>query len=230
MDVLGHKLVALALAAILPLLAFLLAIPLGRVVKHKAEFGVLILDCINCFGGGVFFGLFLLHAIPEVRHLLEDALLTPEHIHYPVPEILVASGFFLMMVLEIIIHRYISKRSKSKVLPAEGQVCHVAHISTIANDGQPKSEDIVETAINGSLSIGEGNQDNEVDAITKTLETGGGSDVAKLSLVVLLIALSVECIFEGLALGLMDTVAGVWIMFAAVQSHEVSERKGKEIF
>ena len=115
MELVGHKIIALFLTWLLLAVAFILAIPLGKLVKKAGAKGKLILDCCNCFGGGVFLGLFLLHAIPEVRHLLEESLMEPNDIDYPVPEVLVGTGFFLIMLIDLIAHECIIKKSKHKI-------------------------------------------------------------------------------------------------------------------
>ena len=55
---------------------------------------------INCFGGGIFFGTYLLHMAPEVRMLLEVSWLKPKNIIYPYPELFMGLGFFLVLYLE----------------------------------------------------------------------------------------------------------------------------------
>ena len=78
-----------------------------------------ILSMISCFGGGVFFGTYLLHMAPEVRFLLEGALLNPNGIDYPLPELFTGCGFFLVLYLEKIVVT-INRKSSDKTYKVKG--------------------------------------------------------------------------------------------------------------
>ena len=62
--------------------------------------GQRVMGVMNCFGGGIFFGSYLLHMAPEVRMLLEISWLKPKNINYPFPELFMGLGFFLVLYLE----------------------------------------------------------------------------------------------------------------------------------
>lgn len=72
--------------------------------ERRGKKGVYILNCCICFGGGVFLAVYLLFMAPEVRELVEEYLLHPKDIYYPVPEAVMAGGFFLVMFVEKLIH------------------------------------------------------------------------------------------------------------------------------
>ena len=67
---------------------------------------------LMCFGGGVFFATYILHMTTEVRLILEPALLEPYNINYPLPELLMAVGFFIVMFLEIVAMDWGKKQAK----------------------------------------------------------------------------------------------------------------------
>ncbi len=60
-----------------------------------------ILELANLFAGGVFLATLLLHLMPEASEILSAAL-EEEHLHisYPLPELIVAAGFFLIAITE----------------------------------------------------------------------------------------------------------------------------------
>ena len=45
-----------------------------------------------CFGGGVFFATYMLHMNPEVHEILHYALIKPNHITYPLADLLIAGN------------------------------------------------------------------------------------------------------------------------------------------
>ena len=60
------KIVAIVVSFVLPFICTLLPYPMASYVESKGKLGKLVINRLLCFGGGVFFGTFLLHMGPEV--------------------------------------------------------------------------------------------------------------------------------------------------------------------
>jgi len=84
----------------------LLPIKLAGYVMKKGEKGEIFLSCCRCFGGGALLGSYMLHMTPEIRYLLEQSLLFPQGISYPVPEAIAGAAFFGFLFLEWGVNQY----------------------------------------------------------------------------------------------------------------------------
>ena len=107
------KILSLAVCLVSLFTAVALPIKVSQLFYAQGKKGERWLDIVNCFGGGVFLGTYLV-TFPQVRVLIEDAFLKPMNLHYPLPEVLVGAGFFLIMFLEKFISSY-NSRSSNKV-------------------------------------------------------------------------------------------------------------------
>jgi len=108
------KLFALVGTFLLPLLCTLLPYKVSGYIARKGAFGKRLLSYLMCLGGGVFFGTYLLHMGPEVQTILKDSLLDPYGITYPVAELIVGVGFFLVLFAEKLVLRWNKRRIRLK--------------------------------------------------------------------------------------------------------------------
>jgi hypothetical protein len=108
------KIIAMAVIFVVMFVCGLLPIWVAKWVKDKGAKGALVISVLRCFGGGVFFGAYLLHSAPDVRFVLENAWLIPSGITYPMSELFTGCGFFFIMFLEQFIG-YWSLRHTRKV-------------------------------------------------------------------------------------------------------------------
>lgn len=81
---------------------------------QRGRSGRRVIEILHCFGGGIFFGTYLLHMAPEVRVLLERSWLRPNSLEYPYPELFMGVGFFLVLYLEKLLKTISSKTGKQK--------------------------------------------------------------------------------------------------------------------
>ena len=236
--------------------------------KRKGETGTFILSLIMCFGGGILLATYLLTMIPEIRHILERTLLEPYEIHYPLPELFTAGGFFFLVFLEKLVVSC-DRSGKQRIeydleIAVEKQIVpngtangHIA--SGVANGGNANgvlkngqlthlngngtvitiNGDLIdrkETTLNGTPEvavIGNGNINNQtyVNKVSDHVPANANLATSEekedfqevqspVRSIILLLALSLDCLFEGLSLGLMRTTPAVWNMFIAIATHE----------
>lgn len=179
----------------------------------RGSTGKTVLSCLSCFSGGVFFGTFILHMLPEVKLILDESLIKPKNISYPVAEMIIALGFFLVLYIEkiaILVHFKKTFRSSEKCDPNKQQNGKLG-----ANDLKSvEMNDVDKTQIgllNGSVNTSnEGNPEINIQM----------DEPHEMRSVLLMIALSLHRIFEGLSIGLKSSVFGVWSLFLAVMCHE----------
>ena len=116
-----------------------------------------------CFGGGIFFGTYLLHMGPEVQTILKESLLDPHGITYPVAELIVGVGFFIVLFAEKFVLRWNKRRMRLKreelrhQPPAFDEVCVKGAEQTSSGRGKcvrPPSEEMCPECIDGKQCSG----------------------------------------------------------------------------
>lgn len=95
---------------ILPLLCTLLPYRLSECINRRGDAGKKALSYLMCLGGGIFFGTYLLHMGPEVRLILDESLLKPYNITYPLPDLIVGIGFFIVLFAEKLVLKFNQSR------------------------------------------------------------------------------------------------------------------------
>lgn len=162
------------------------------------------------FGGGVLFATTFMHLLPEVDENIELLQETGEIPDVPVflAGLIMCGGFFMMYLVEELVHLYIHARE---------------HKPSEKNDAKPFS---LRKSISGN--------DPEINQETKQIENEINSGHSHLVLdssqedsvvsalrgLLIVLALSIHELFEGLAVGLESSVANVWYMFGAVSAHK----------
>jgi len=73
-------------------ICFLLPIKMAVVIKRWGTRGQYILDLLTCFAGGVFLASYLVFMAPAVRMLIEENLMRPYDIVYPLPDMISMSN------------------------------------------------------------------------------------------------------------------------------------------
>jgi len=104
------KLFALVGTFVLPLLCTLLPYKVSGYIARKGASGKRLLSYLMCLGGGIFFGTYLLHMGPEVQTILKHSLLDPYGITYPLAELIVGVGFFIVLFAEKLVLRWNKRR------------------------------------------------------------------------------------------------------------------------
>jgi len=100
-----------ALMLVAMLICFLLPIKLTVYFRRRGDNGQHYLDLLACFAGGVFLAAYLIFMAPAVRELIFINLMVPNGIEYPLPDMLIGIGFFILLLL----NRVVISMSKIKV-------------------------------------------------------------------------------------------------------------------
>lgn len=253
-----QRLVAKILAGIgvfvIPLVCTLIPIKMGNYFMKKGNTGKRALSCLMCFGGGVFFATFMLHMTPEVRNILEAALITPNHIEYPLAEFLMAAGFFVVLLIEklaLSMHEKAQTRKHKKCHDCpfteprgdcpfneeEGKndTCAPNHLIDVEDLGNNLPNKGIKLQPCDSCECGGDCESKTVEPpaekhkmidppvvtvqpMEEFMEQEAAHHASRS--LVLVIALSLHRIFEGMSIGLKYTTVGVWNLFIAVLCHE----------
>lgn len=234
MELWGVKVVSLFLMGILTIIAALVPIWLLQHFKdtltNKSSRQKLdkALSLLNCFVGGVFLATTLVHMLPEAREATEKYMEDYKiEIEFPVTEFTVCIGVFIVMILEhmVMVFRQSGKdekEDKKGIIQNENGVSTIElekSNASVAGDGKQegaRSRSISRASsliASGSFKISEP-------------EAGHGhshmnpEDLASFRSFVLLLAISIHTVFEGLAIGLQDSANGVWTLFTAIIIHK----------
>ncbi|XP_029646476.1 zinc transporter ZIP3-like [Octopus sinensis] len=196
----------------------------------------MILSCLNTFSGGVFLSACFIHLLPEVRKHMQKILLTLNiKTNFPATEFITIFGFFIIIMME----QYVSlcfrkndKHSKNNqdldesetgsgsrtngkktalYLPVEESddtnrlVSRRLSVSSVHSVESMRSEILKRVDVDTHNHVHFSNEEKE----------------SSLRSVLLLLALSLHTIFDGLTVGLEKTVNNVWSMFTAVIIHKI---------
>ena len=198
-----------------------------------------VISVLSCYAAGVFLATCLLDLFPAVEDKIEKALdRAGIYTSYPVSEFLMAFGLFLLLVIEQIVlvakenHEQKQKATprngeQKPLLTSSGSSSRSVHQSGInGGSGQYRVNDVT-----GSIHVEQPDPallPAAVDAATEehNVELDGETeyhDPASHSLlrsIMLLLALSLHSIFEGLAVGLQPSSETVLQIFAALILHK----------
>ncbi|XP_014371933.2 zinc transporter ZIP1 [Papilio machaon] len=163
------------------------------------------------FGGGVLFATTFMHLLPEVDENIKLLQESGDLRHLPIylAALIMCSGFFMMYLVEELVHVYISSRENKTANTSFTRVLSIRRSSQEASN-------IVETAA----------ASKEVEAARHhghshiAMDPADDTIVAALRGLLIVLALSIHELFEGLAVGLESSSRNVWYMFGAVSAHK----------
>ncbi|KAL5259153.1 hypothetical protein ACHWQZ_G009568 [Mnemiopsis leidyi] len=171
----GPKIGGIVVMFILPFLFGLAPLKASK-MKNAARFT----SIANCFGGGVFFGTCFTHLIPEVAieiNIWRDSSDNKFLKSLPIAEMLECLGFVAILFVETLVHSHGSKSSKKE-------------------NKEDTKEDLYALQTNGDAHIG----DSETKSINSA-STETSAEPKRKGVGVLIFALAVHSVFEGLAIG-----------------------------
>lgn len=214
MDITGVKLIFCAVIFLVTFLCLLLPVCLfSRMKSPSSSSPRLLLKCITSFGGGIFLGVCLLDLLPEVIYHIDVNNQTEfrwknsNGKHYPIGELLIAGGFFLVLFLEQMIFS-ISTRSFSQTNRKPTIIYAHDEDETTLNDQDPLMERT--TPIEHRFTISEDKEDL-LDNQNRLLI---------LRNLILIFSLIIHSLFEGLALGASEKHQTALELFFAIIIHK----------
>lgn len=202
----------------------------------KANVWVSVLLCI---GGGVLLCTTFIHLLPEVAEniaeLQEDGRL-PE-INFHLAELLMCIGFFVMYFVEESVHGYIDRRNKKNEMEktfqrtlsirrGSNEISNISSITDLANEKNISTIDLVPPSLENPQINSNGHGHSHAHH-SEHGHDGHSHLVFEDSLVIslrgllIVLALSIHELFEGLAVGLESSASNVWYMFGAVSAHKL---------
>ena len=209
----------------------------------------LILSLLLCFGGGALLCTTFLHMLPEMRETVTDLQAEGRiaETNFHLPELIMCCGFFAMYLIEGLVHLYVHGRGTSKGVSEADDVIHrsfsVKKCSVIKEDiesdradSQKVSEDKsslkVQDIYTNAVRI---SKTEKSEHVQETLTSGPKAVihyhmpdfnkddpvVTSVRGLLVVLALSVHELFEGLAVGLQTSTGYVWYMLGAVSAHKL---------
>ncbi len=232
------KVIALFIILVVIFFFTVLPIAVAGAFHRYGKTGQRALSILNCFGGGVFFGAYLIFMTPEVRDILNETLLIPNNITYPLPEFFIGLGFFILMFVEKGVLSLSNIQGNTHIVPIEPNektsrpIDNVLRIHVDAENSVSVKDKELEMAVinNGTMHTTPDDStiinDEPIDTVQQAEPPHQGhshrldQSAGPLKTMLLLIGLSLDCVFEGMTLGLQRTTRGVWNMVFAILSHE----------
>lgn len=209
----------------------------------------LVVSVLLSFGGGALLCTTFQHLLPEINetiHELTAAGLMPK-LNFSLGEFLMCAGFFIIYLVEELVHVYLHRHERkmkeaklNELDAAGGAIIRGTHaresiimrkknsevrsgsISTadlISNDLENQKRGIPVVANDAVVVSSQHPHDHHVHHHIPQVEADG-KIVSSIRGLLIVLALSVHELFEGLAVGLEGTTATVWYMFGAVAAHK----------
>lgn len=196
----------------------------------------LILSLLLAFGGGALLCTTFLHLLPEVREAVEDLQKDGVMIQtdFHLPELIMCCGFFAMYLVEELVHLYMHSRQRRSLDMAaqEGALERTLSKRKCSKEDLDGSRDTVTTVLPSppapQTDIKKVNKIHHSHSHTHVpipdavkADDDESSVVSSLRGLLIVLALSVHELFEGLAVGLQPTAAEVYYMMGAVATHKL---------
>ncbi|CRK88730.1 CLUMA_CG002598, isoform A [Clunio marinus] len=201
----------------------------------------LLVSSLLSFGGGALLCTTFLHLVPEIDEIigaLQHDGRIPEW-DFSITNLLMAVGFFIIYFVEEIVHAYLRRQQKKQVEAQEAFIRGHSPRDSLhdaAKRRELEKKAAAEATGNGVMTVSTADLvDNEhVDNNHHThshnhhhhshIPVFNGDDsllVSSIRGLLIVMALSVHEVFEGLAVGLEDTTSNVWYMFGSISAHKV---------
>ncbi|XP_022920155.2 zinc transporter ZIP1-like [Onthophagus taurus] len=204
-------------------------IKIAKLFKMKSEGSGnnLTVSLLLCFGGGVLLFTTFIHLQPEVREgfeALEKLKAIPiiaEGI--PLSEIVFCIGFFFVYMIEELAHAFLDKKYDHEVLHRSLSIRSQKKENglTIPRVSLNKDDTSISCISNSNKELF-----NSQNTLNFTQHSHDHNQINfdennSFSGLMAVLALSFHAVFEGLAVGLENSVQKVWYLFAAIATHKL---------
>ncbi|XP_076035925.1 zinc transporter ZIP1-like isoform X2 [Oratosquilla oratoria] len=235
LDIITIKGVVLVVMFVITFICSMFPLCFVRHIRHTHETSRRLkyqswLSLMSCFAGGVFMGTCIMDLFPDVQEQID--ILIDEYMvqnSFPVAEFVVLFGFLLVLTVEQLVLDY--KETSLLNSPAESQSLFDTPEDRRQNlqrehslSGITGRPDLTASIRSEAGSINNGDEGyGTIETHEHTHEHAIFEEAAShssLRSVLLLFALSLHSVFEGLAVGLQDTIDNVVALFAVVILHK----------
>ncbi|CAB3245932.1 unnamed protein product [Arctia plantaginis] len=177
------------------------------------------------FGGGVLLSTTFMHLIPEIEenviHLQKDGVLN--EFSFSLTPLLTCSGFFIMYLVEEMVHMYIHHRERRN-----GKTSPLVRNLSVRESRNGITINAEKSVNNSTADLVEPKKDAENhnhhihhSHHSHLPENVGDGVSSALRGLLIVLALSIHELFEGLAVGLESSTSSVWYMLGAVAGHKL---------
>lgn len=177
------------------------------------------IQMLLAMGGGVLLTTTFLHLLPEVAENvgeLQESGSLPD-LPFHLAELLMCAGFFIMYLVEELVHRWIHKKHRKSVMQEVLHRTVSIRRKTIADTTSSTTElDPAHVEEARSYPHEHSHQNGH-----SHFALDDDTTVASLRGLLVVLALSIHELFEGLAVGLEASSDTVWYMFGAVACHKL---------
>ncbi|KAF5281139.1 hypothetical protein FQA39_LY17871 [Lamprigera yunnana] len=191
--------------------------------KKKTYVSVLL-----CFGGGVLLCTIFFHLLPEVQENIDELIAMSRfpktNIHFT--ELLMCGGFFLLYFVEECVHLYLHRREKSQSMDTFKRTLSIRRCELGSEDGNDINSNSSASLVKVDEEQGktfpkhDHHPHQHSHAGHSHIIIEEDSVVKSIRGLLVVLALSVHELFEGLTVGLESSSSSVWYMFAAVAVHK----------
>lgn len=184
-----------------------------------------IISSLLSFGGGVLLSTTFLHLLPEVQQQIQDlqeSKILPKF-KFSFSSLLMCTGFFIMYFVEQLVHTYLNKHEKNKnesncAESAFKRGISIRESSIMKNKQKNKNKNL---ELNELERVQEIQQQQHSHSHLPKIIKDDDIFVTSIRGLLVVLALSIHELFEGLAVGLEKSSKNVWYMFAAVSAHKL---------
>lgn len=221
MELVVIKSIILAAMFVLSLIFSMLPLKFVSMVRHTADGRKRrqykrCLSFLSCFGGGVFLSACLLDLYPDVQESLRKAFAAFNIVTtFPLTDFIVSMGFFVIFVTEQVVLTY----KEQQMRRARGRERQPLLDSSLLNDDDAPNDiaDILDNA-HDEVDHDVPEQSHDHSMLVSVHEDPNSH--SNLRTVVLLLAISLHSVFEGLAIGLETDTYKLLELLTAVGIHK----------
>ncbi|XP_075983287.1 zinc transporter ZIP1-like [Anticarsia gemmatalis] len=178
------------------------------------------------FGGGVLLSTTFMHLMPEIQENVEylQGIGTMREFEFSITPLLTCCGFFIMYLVEELVHMYIHHRERKN-----GQAAPLVRNLSVRQSRGGVVANGEKSVTNSTADLVEPKKDPENNHTHNGhshhhshMPMNVGDDVTSaLRGLLIVLALSIHELFEGLAVGLESSTSHVWYMLGAISAHKL---------
>lgn len=176
------------------------------------------------FGGGVLLSTTFMHLMPEIQENVEylQRQGSLRYFDFSLTPLLTCCGFFIMYLVEELVHMYIHSRERKN-----GQAAPLVRNLSVRQSRGGVTANGDKSGTNSTSDLVEPRKDPENHGHShghqhSHMPVDMGDDVTSaLRGLLIVLALSIHELFEGLAVGLESSTSHVWYMLGAISAHKL---------